>query len=110
MAKPSRRIKFAIQNCVNGLSKGNIRPQLRFVHLRANCAHASHDPVERKLRAQNARSANIDKLNIDEGIFRYLLNENAMAIEKQLKAFAILSRTCLGWKDGCPEVILNNNG
>ena len=42
----------------------------------------SHAPVERKLAPEMARSARIDRLELDEKKFRYLLNEDAMATEK----------------------------
>src|ERR1041385_104797 len=40
------------------------------------------DPLERKLDPEKAKSAKIDKLDLDEKKFRWLLNENAMAYEK----------------------------
>src|SRR6059058_3638653 len=42
----------------------------------------SFEPIERKLDPEKAKSAKIDKLNLDEQKFRWLLNENAMATEK----------------------------
>jgi len=42
----------------------------------------STDPVERKLTLEKAKSAKIDKLELDEKKFRWLLNDNAMAYEK----------------------------
>jgi transaldolase len=42
----------------------------------------STDPVERKLSPEKARSADVEKLELDEKRFRWLLNENAMATEK----------------------------
>jgi transaldolase len=42
----------------------------------------STEPVERKLDPAKATSAKIDKLEMDEKKFRWLLNENAMATEK----------------------------
>jgi transaldolase len=42
----------------------------------------STEPVERKLAPEKATSAKIDKLELDEKKFRWLLNENAMATEK----------------------------
>jgi transaldolase len=42
----------------------------------------STEPVERKLDPEKAKSAKIDKLDLDEKMFRWLLNENAMATEK----------------------------
>lgn len=43
---------------------------------------SSHDPVERKLDAGEAKAAKIEKLHLDEKAFRFLLNEDAMATEK----------------------------
>ena len=40
------------------------------------------EPLERKLDPDKAKSAKIDKLELDEKKFRWLLNENAMAYEK----------------------------
>lgn len=42
----------------------------------------SHEPVERKLSAENAKSADVKRLKLDEKKFRYALNQNAMATEK----------------------------
>src|SRR5467141_1985402 len=42
----------------------------------------STEPLERKLDPQKAKSAKIDKLELDEKKFRWLFNENAMAYEK----------------------------
>jgi transaldolase len=42
----------------------------------------STEPVERKLTPEKAKAAKIDKLQLDEKKFRWLLNENAMATEK----------------------------
>jgi transaldolase len=42
----------------------------------------SDQPVERKLTPEKARSANIEKLRLDEKTFRWMLNDNAMAYEK----------------------------
>ena len=42
----------------------------------------SFEPVERKLIPEKAKTAKIDKLELDEKKFRWLLNENAMATEK----------------------------
>src|SRR5438128_5942842 len=40
------------------------------------------DPLERKLDPDNAKTAKIDKLEMDEKKFRWLLNDNPMAYEK----------------------------
>jgi len=42
----------------------------------------SSDPVERKLTPDKAKAANIEKLELDEKKFRWMLNDNAMAYEK----------------------------
>ena len=42
----------------------------------------STDPVERKLSPEKAKAANVEKLELDEKKFRWLLNDNAMATEK----------------------------
>jgi transaldolase len=42
----------------------------------------SYDPVERKLDPEAAKKASIQRLELDEKKFRWLLNENAMATEK----------------------------
>ena len=42
----------------------------------------STEPVERKLDPEKAKAARVDRLDLDEKKFRWLLNENAMATEK----------------------------
>jgi transaldolase len=42
----------------------------------------AHDPVERKLDPEKAKKADVQRLELDEKKFRWLLNENAMATEK----------------------------
>src|SRR2546421_7053544 len=42
----------------------------------------SSEPLERKLDPERSKSAKIDKLDLDEKKFRWLLNDNAMAYEK----------------------------
>src|SRR5205809_522247 len=42
----------------------------------------SYEPVERKLDPEKAETANVERLEIDEEKFRYLVNDNAMATEK----------------------------
>ena len=42
----------------------------------------SDEPVERKLDPEKAKSANVERLALDEKKFRYLVNDNAMATEK----------------------------
>jgi transaldolase len=42
----------------------------------------SQEPLERKLDPEKVKTAKIDKLEMDEKKFRWLLNENAMAYEK----------------------------
>src|SRR5262249_7394969 len=42
----------------------------------------SNQPVERKLTPEKAKSSKIERLQLDEKKFRWLLNDNAMAYEK----------------------------
>jgi transaldolase len=42
----------------------------------------STEPVERKLSPEKAKSAQIERLELDEKKFRYLVNDNAMATDK----------------------------
>src|ERR1700719_2539840 len=42
----------------------------------------SYEPVERKLDPEKAKQADVQRLELDEKKFRWLLNENAMATEK----------------------------
>src|SRR5437762_12901375 len=42
----------------------------------------SNEPLERKLDPEKAKSAKIEKLELDEKKFRWMLNDNAMAYEK----------------------------
>ena len=42
----------------------------------------SNEPLERKLDPEKAKSAKVEKLQLDEKKFKYLLNDNAMAYEK----------------------------
>jgi transaldolase len=43
---------------------------------------ASHEPVVKKLDAEAAKAAPLEKLPLDEKTFRYLLNDDQMATEK----------------------------
>src|SRR5713101_288512 len=42
----------------------------------------SHEAVERKLDPEKAKKADVQRLELDEKKFRYLVNDNAMATEK----------------------------
>lgn len=42
----------------------------------------SEDPIQKKLDPAKATSSDLEKLQVDEKTFRYLLNEDAMATEK----------------------------
>jgi len=42
----------------------------------------STDPVERRLSPEDAADADLEKISLDEKGFRYLFNEDAMAVEK----------------------------
>lgn len=43
---------------------------------------SSNEPLERKLNPETAKGSKIERLQLDEKKFRWLLNENAMATEK----------------------------
>jgi len=52
----------------------------------------STDQVERKLTPEKAKATNVEKLELDEKKFRWLLNENAMATDKTaegIRKFAV---------------------
>ncbi len=52
----------------------------------------STEPLERRLDPEKAKSEKVDKLELDEKKFRWLLNENAMATEKTaegIRKFAV---------------------
>jgi transaldolase len=52
----------------------------------------STEPVERKLTPEKAKTAKVDRLELDEKKFRWLLNENAMATDKTaegIRKFAV---------------------
>ena len=43
---------------------------------------ASNDPVVKKLDTESSKKSGVEKQQLNESEFRYLLNENAMATEK----------------------------
>ncbi|HET7626713.1 MAG TPA: transaldolase [Verrucomicrobiae bacterium] len=43
---------------------------------------SSNEPIQRKLTPESAKQSKIERLQLDEKKFRWLLNENAMATEK----------------------------
>ena len=52
----------------------------------------SHEPVEQNLNAEKAKSADVQRLELDEKKFRYLVNDDAMATEKTaegIRKFAV---------------------
>jgi transaldolase len=49
------------------------------------------EPVERKLSPETARQSKIERLQLDEKKFRWLLNENAMATEKLSEGIRIFN-------------------
>jgi len=51
----------------------------------------STDPFERKLNPAFARQSNIERWDVDEKKFRWLLNENAMATEKLAEGIRIFN-------------------
>jgi transaldolase len=48
-------------------------------------------PVERKLSPEMARDGKIEKLSLDEKRFRWLFNENAMAVEKTAEGIRLFN-------------------
>jgi len=52
-------------------------------------------PMERKLSPAIARESNLDKLELDEKKFRWLFNEDAMAIEKTSEGIRIFAADAL---------------
>ena len=82
--------KFDVSTEVMGASFRNIRQILEL----AGCdcltispelmeeLSKSNERVERKLTPEKAKSAKIEKLELDETKFRWMLNDNAMAYEK----------------------------
>jgi transaldolase len=51
-----------------------------------------HDPLPRALSAEGARQADIERLEIDEKRFRWLLNEDPMGTEKLAEGIRLFSR------------------
>ena len=51
----------------------------------------SAQPVERKLNPETAKNSDIERLKLDEKIFRFLLNENAMATEKTAEGIRVFA-------------------
>lgn len=43
---------------------------------------AASEPISPKLNAEHAKSQNLERINLDEKTFRWMLNEDAMATEK----------------------------
>jgi len=51
----------------------------------------SEAPVERKLSPEKFRGADIEKIFLDEKTFRWLFNENAMAVEKTAEGIRLFN-------------------
>ena len=52
----------------------------------------SDEPIEQKLSVETAKESDIERLDLDEKTFRFLLNDDAMATEKTaegIRKFAI---------------------
>ena len=60
---------------------------------------ASSERVERKLSPATAASDPIQRLNLDEKIFRWLLNENAMATEKLAEGIRVFNEDAAKLKE-----------
>ena len=48
-------------------------------------------PVERKLIPEQAKASNIERLELNEARFRFLLNDNAMATEKTAEGIRLFA-------------------
>ncbi len=59
----------------------------------------STDPIERKLSAATAEEIKIERLDLDEVKFRWLLNENAMATEKTAEGIRLFNADALKLQD-----------
>jgi transaldolase len=59
----------------------------------------STEPVERKLSSDTARDAKIERLDLDEKKFRWLLNENAMATEKTAEGIRLFNADAMKLRD-----------
>ena len=55
----------------------------------------SNEPIERKLIPSAARESKIERLELDEKKFRWLLNENAMATEKTAEGIRLFNADAL---------------
>jgi len=56
---------------------------------------SSSDPVERKLSPENLKPSKLERLEINEKKFRWLLNENAMATEKLSEGIRLFNADAL---------------
>jgi transaldolase len=59
----------------------------------------STEAIERKLDPASARQSNIERLDLDEKKFRWLLNENAMATEKTAEGIRLFNADALKLQD-----------
>lgn len=59
----------------------------------------STDPIPHKLTAQSAKASNIQKMELDEKSFRYLLNDDAMATEKLAEGIRVFAKDAQKLKD-----------
>jgi transaldolase len=60
---------------------------------------SSADPLERKLTPETARGVKIERLELDEKKFRWLLNENAMATEKTAEGIRLFNADAVKLQD-----------
>jgi transaldolase len=59
----------------------------------------SNEQLEKKLSPESARQAKVEKLELDEKKFRWLLNENAMATEKLAEGIRLFNADAMKLKD-----------
>jgi len=65
---------------------------------------ASTDVVERKLKPEAATETKIERLQLDEAKFRWLLNENAMATEKLAEGIRLFNADAVKLKQYLSQV------
>src|SRR5258706_411176 len=59
----------------------------------------SSEPVERKLSQATAKDTKIERIELDEAKFRWLLNENAMATEKTAQGIRLFNADAMKLQD-----------
>ncbi|HXS69349.1 MAG TPA: transaldolase family protein, partial [Candidatus Polarisedimenticolia bacterium] len=66
---------------------------------------SSNEAAPRKLDPQSAKQAKVERLQLDEKKFRWLVNENAMATEKTSEGIRIFNADALKLEDFISKMI-----